>query len=480
MDPVLLSLLKVLFLLPIFLLLSILVFYIPGSLLTNKAKVNLRDDEKIILSTSLGLIIFLLTAISMALLKIRFLVPFIYLGFTLYALYKFKNENFLPFARIFKQKLLMLFLFFGTLIEGFINFPSSFAYKAGHLYWSSQGHDGLWHIAIIETIKKSLPPYNPLFAGEKLFNYHYFSDVVIAEFNRLFPFFTSLDLYFRYFSFLISFLIGLAAYSLLTTWTKNKLIGFLGIFFTYFVGSFGYMILAIQGRGFFGGETIFWAAQGNTIIGNPPHAFCYVLVPTFLLAFYYFLKQKTRLLFLICLLLSGFLAGFKVSAGFVVLAGLLATSVFSLILKKEREIILLTIISGLTNFLTIKSITRGAVSFLIFEPWWFIRTMIVVSDRVNWIDLELRRQFYLAKGGFRATLRIIEFETIAFFLFLIGNLGMRVIGFWEIFKSFWKKTVFKDPVFSTIFFAMLTAFLIPLFFIQKGVVYNLIQFMQYF
>ena len=246
MDPVLLSLLKVLFLLPIFLLLSILVFYIPGSLLTNKTKVNLRDDEKIILSTSLGLIIFLLTAISMALLKVRFLVPFVYLGFTLYALYKFKNENFLPFARIFKQKLLMLFLLTGTLVEGFINFPSSFPFKEGHLYWSSQGHDGLWHIAIIEQIKQNFPPLNPLYAGEKLYNYHYFIDIIIAEFNRLFPFFSSLDLYFRYFTFLIAFLMGIAVYSFLTTWQKNKTIGLLGVFFAYFVGSFGYGVFFVR------------------------------------------------------------------------------------------------------------------------------------------------------------------------------------------------------------------------------------------
>ena len=155
MVAVIFNLLKVFALLPVFLLLSIFVFYTPGYLLINQARLKLRDDEKIVLSTGLGLIVFLIIAILFALLKVRFLVPFIYLGLTLYALYKFKNENFLPFARIFKQKLLMLFLLAGTLVEGFINFPSGFPFKEGYLYWSSQGHDGLWHVAIIEAIKKT-------------------------------------------------------------------------------------------------------------------------------------------------------------------------------------------------------------------------------------------------------------------------------------------------------------------------------------
>jgi hypothetical protein len=480
MDPLIFNLIKTLVLFPIFLFLAILIFYLPGSLLLGKIKTNLRDDEKIVLSLGVGFIIFLLVTIFMALFKIRFLIPLAYLGFTIYALYKFKNGVFAPFWGLFKQKLLMVFLLVGTLVEGFINFPSGFLYKTGHLYWSAQGHDGLWHVAVIEAIKQNFPPQNPLYAGESLYNYHYFSDIITAQFSRLFPFFATLDLYYRYFPFLIAFLMGLAAFTFLTTWTKNKTIGILGIFFTYFVGGFGYLVLAIQGRGFFGGETIFWAAQGNTIIGNPPHAFCYVFLPAFLLAFYYFLKEKTPLFFIICFLLGGFLLGFKVSSAVVLLVGLSFASLFALMSRKDISIVFLTALIGLSNFAIFKTITKAGESFLIFQPWWFIRTMIVVPDRVNWLDLELRRQFYLAKGGARATLRIIEFESIAFFLFLVGNLGTRVIGFWQVGKMFLKKTVFNDRVQTVIFFGLLTAFLIPLFFIQKGVVYNLIQFMQYF
>ncbi|MDP3888465.1 MAG: hypothetical protein Q8Q24_00320, partial [bacterium] len=152
----------------------------------------------------------------------------------------------------------------------------------------------------------------------------------------------------------------------------------------------------------------------------------------------------------------------------------------TLIFKQNKKIFILTAALGISNLITFKLITKEGESLLMFLPWWFIRTMIVVPDRVNWMDLELRREFYLARGGIRATLRIFEYESIAFLIFLVGNLGMRFIGFAEIIKDFWKKKVYKDTLEITLLFTMFTGFIVPIFFVQKGVTYNLIQFMQYF
>jgi len=60
--------------------------------------------------------------------------------------------------------------------------------------------------------------------------------------------------------------------------------------------------------------------------------------------------------------------------------------------------------------------------------------MIVEPSRLNWLDLEYRREFYLARGGIKSILRIIEYEGIGFLIFFFGNLGMR---FWEL-KNLYK------------------------------------------
>lgn len=480
MSTEIISLLKVLLYLPIFLFCTFLTFYLPGLSLIQKSFPKLRNDEKIVLSYSLGFIIFLFSYITFSLIKITpFLLPF-FIIWDIYLLLRLKVKAFIPFLFFRKEKFLFFLLILGTLIEGFINFPSGFPFKNGHLYWSAQGHDGLWHVAVIEAIKKEFPPKNPLYAGEKLLNYHYFSDVIMAGFSKFFLFFNVLDLYFRFFPFLVSFLIGLSAYSFLTTWTKNKKIGLWGVFFSYFVGSFGWLVLLVQKRGFFGGETIFWASQNNTIIGNPPHAFCFIFFPAFFLSFYYFLQKPLPKTFLPVFLLGSFLAGFKVSAGVVLSGGILITSLFFLLFHRKKTLILPAIIISLINFAVFKALTKQGESFLIFEPWWFIRTMVVTSDHLNWVDLELRRQFYLAKGGFRSWLRIIQFEGTAFLIYLVGNLGTRTIGFAYLFKNLLTKEIFKNPLLLNIVICLLVAFAVPLFFVQKGVAYNLIQFIQYF
>jgi len=480
MSPEIISLLKVLFSLPTFLLCSLLVFCIPGFSLAQKIFPKLRSDEQITLSYSLGFILFLLGYIIFSFLKIASFLLLFLIVFDIYFLLKFGIKPLNPLFVFRKEKFLFFLLILGTLIEGFINFPSGFPFKDGHFYWSAHGHDGLWHVAVIEAIKRDFPPQNPLYAGEKLFNYHYFSDIIMAGFSKFFPFFNVLDLYFRFFPFLISFLIGLSAYAFLTTWTKNKKIGLWGVFFSYFVGSLGYLVLLIQKRGFLGGETIFWASQNNTIIGNPPHAFCFLFFPAFFLTFYYYLKKTSLRVFFSLLLLGGFLVGFKVSAGVVLSAGLITTGLFFLIFHKNKAFLLPTIIIPSINFAIFKVLTRQGESFLIFQPWWFIRTMVVTPDHLNWVDLELRRQFYLAKGGIRSWLRIIQFEGTAFIIFLIGNLGTRSMGFLFLFKNFLNKKIFKNQIIMNLTICATVAFLVPLFFVQKGVVYNLIQFMQYF
>ena len=192
------------------------------------------------------------------------------------------------------------------------------------------------------------------------------------------------------------------------------------------------------------------------------------------------MQKNERLFFLIIFLLGGFLVGFKVYAAAVILASLMVVALTRLFLSRRKDLLLLATLTGLSNFMILRLISKDSSSFLVFEPWWFIRTMVVAPDRLNWIDLELRRQFYLAKGGWKSFLRIAEYETIAFLVFLVGNLGVRVIGFWEIIRNFWKKTVFNNPLEMTLFLSMLTSFLVPIFFVQKGVAYNLIQFTQYF
>lgn len=465
----------------VFLPLSLVIFYLPGFWIVQKSKEKLEDQEILALSFCLSLIIFLIEAVFFGLINLRVLtLPTVTLIGVL-IVFKFKGSILTPWRIFLKFKFLSLLMLLGILTMGFINFPNGIQSEKGLMFWSSQGYDGTWHIALMEEIKKSFPPKSPIFSGENLSNYHYFADVIMGEFNRVFFFFSPWDLYFRFFPALFSFMIIISVYSLLTRWQNSQIAGYLGIFFTVFVGSFGYIVNFLRNGNVFGGETVFWAAQLNTIIGNPPHAISLSLMSVFFLALFLYQKSKRKYWLVICFLLAGFIGGFKVSAGVTILVGVTLAAFFDMVFNHRFSVMILAIILGISNAATFRFISREGASLLVLQPWWFIHSMIQSSDRLNLIDWEHKRQHYLSKGTWHAWLRIIYIEALSFLIFLVGNLGMRIIGFYALLKNPLNKiSTLRNPLESAIFGVMLSGLIIPLLFIQKGVAFNSIQFMQYF
>ncbi|KKQ67262.1 MAG: hypothetical protein US86_C0001G0189 [Candidatus Daviesbacteria bacterium GW2011_GWA2_38_24] len=465
----------------LFLILALLILYPIGYLFLASKKNELHPTEIVALSFCIGVIIFVLQAFLFSFLDLRFLAVFFVLLLSGISIYQNKKFLVIPWIKLLKDKLLVLSITLATLVQGFINFPSGYKYKDGLLFWSSQGHDGLWHVSLIEEIKRTLPPINPGISGVELFNYHYLVDVLMGEFARIFPFFDSLDLYFRFFPILFSFMISITIFALMYRWKGSKAIAHLGLLFSVFVGSFGFIISFKDSGNIFGGETAFWASQQNTILGNPPHAISHAILPAFFLAFCLFLKNRSKHWFIISLLLGGVLAGFKVSGGFIMLSGVGVAAFFDFLLNKKKSTLLLAAFLAILNFLAFKSMTsKDAASFLMFLPWWFIRTMVVV--KLGWIDMELRRQHYLSKGTWNANLRILQLELTALLIFIVGNLGMRILGIIEIIRLVIKEklNIFKNTFEIALITSMFAGLVVVLLFVQKGLIYNNIQFMQYF
>lgn len=463
----------------LFLALSALILYIPAFGIIGRYRKQLEDQDIITLSLSLGVVFFVIVAIILSLLNLRYLSLPLILVVSILVVYKYRLDVLIPWKIFIKDRLLLILIILGILTQGFINFPSGYLYKDGLNFWSSQGHDGIWHISLMEEIKKAIPPQNPIFAGENVYNYHYLVDVLMGEFSRIFPFFSSLDLYFRFFPVIFSLMLGVSVFALVTRWQKSKVIGYLAIFFTYFVGSFGFIVTFIKSGNLFAGETVFWAAQQNTLLGNPPHAISHVLLAAFFLAVLIYLETRKLIWIIISFFLASMLAGYKVSGGLVMLAGIAAAAIIDFIRQRKLHVAVLALMLGASNFITFKSMTsKEATSFLMFLPWWFIRTMVVV--KLDWMDMEFKRQHYISKGTWHAWLRVIQLETEAFIIFLVGNLGMRVLGFYSLLRDILKGKSYKRTFDVMLLVTMITGFLIPIFFVQKGIIYNNIQFMQYF
>ena len=468
--------------LAIFCLLTVIIFYSLGFLVLRLLKVITDDINEIILAYALGIVVFVLLVIGLGFFNVRFLMLPITLGILIYNLVVYIKVFLTRFRGLFRFRYLLPIILLGVVIQGLINFPSGYSYNGELLFWSSQGHDGLWHVALMEEFKKGFPPQNPIYSGDILVNYHYLGDVLMGEFYRIFGFFSALDLYFRFFPVLFAFLMNLAAFCFLKSWKKSETIGYLGMLSVSCIGSLGFIVTYLKHGNIFSGETVFWVSQNNTILGNPPHALGFILLISFFLAFWSYLQSYQKRWLIICLILGLILSGIKVSGAIVLLIGLGFVTVYEVLIKRRFQLLLLTAVLGITNYITIKSLTRGLESFLIFEPWWFIRTMVVGGDRLDLLEWEHRRQHYLAQHTLKAYLRVIQLEGTSFLIFLIGNSGVRILGFWEwlIKIKHWDNFKNIDQIEILLFGVMFSAFMIPMLFLQRGISFNIIQFMQYF
>jgi len=456
----------------LFLVLFFLTTYFPGRVLLGK-KVDKQSPLSIFyISVIFGVALIILQALVLGLTNLRIL-SFPLIGIlTIVGLLKHYKIFIKGISEFWSNKPLVVLVCLGIIIQGFINFPSGWQYQNGIQFWSSQGHDGLWHVSFMEEIKNNFPPNNPLFAGHGLTNYHFTSDIFMGEFFRIAPLFSALDLYFRFYPIVLSILIGIGVF-LFASSHWNEKAALWSVFFAYFCGSFGYIVALINHQFIFSGETTFWASQGNTILGNPPHTFGIIFLTSILLLLDIWVKTKKNIWLILIFILGFGLSTVKVSSGVILAGGILATGFFALIFRKEYRILLLGILLSISNFLLLKVISPTAQSFLVLEPLWFPRTMMVV--RLNWMDWELRRQHYMWVNNWRSWLREFSLEFQAIVIFIVGNTGMRLLGFGEIFSKLRKKLDFVDVFMIT---GSAAAVLIVLFFVQSGITFNLIQFVQ--
>lgn len=457
----------------LFVLIVTFCFTIPGFFIILKSNTLASFWEKIVLGTALGFVLFTLLTYFQIMLKIPFLSLAVIIFINLFALNYFrKYKEKIHFFSKTQLSMIFVVLVFGVIGQMAIIAPSGLKIGGELIFWSSHAHDGMWHIALMNELQKGYPIQNPLIAGERLVNYHYFSDLAPAFFNYYFNL-SKLDLYFRFFPLLFSLLLGSLSFIIGEKIGKSFYAGLWSMIFLYFAGSFGYIVTYLQSQTI-GGEALFWSTQIQSTTGNPPQAAALIIFLTFAIFLMQLLKGKNFILSIICILLAGSLIVFKVYAAFVVFGALSLVALFRLF-KKDFQPIIVFISSLILSLILYLPNASNSTSFLIFEPWWYVRTMVVANDKLNWLDLELRRQTYIAEDNWK---RVIQLELTAFLIFLFGNLGMRFIGFFSLFKT--SLQMFRDPFSLYLILATVISFTFPLLFLQKGVASNTSQFFQYF
>ncbi|KKR11450.1 MAG: hypothetical protein UT39_C0007G0015 [Candidatus Woesebacteria bacterium GW2011_GWA1_39_21] len=377
------------------------------------------------------------------------------------------------FGHLSENKFLTAQLTLGTLAWSLVMLKSGHVYSFGMGFWGANGHDGIWHVALINSLSRATLQM-PVFAGSYIKNYHIGFDLIVAAVHKI----TSIpviSLYFQIVPPIIAFLIGLLAYKFVYIWKKSKIQALVAVFFIYFSGSFGWVVTYLR-TGSFDGESLFWSQQALSTLINPPYALSLVII---FFGLYYLAKENGSLpknrTIIILSLLFGILAQIKIYAAVLILSALFFAGVWGFFKRGSNSFLIIFLIASAVSLFVILPTYNFTGAGLIFQPFWFLESMVSDPDRLFWPRMASALYNYKITGN-------IVKETLAyglsFAIFLVGNLGIRIISFPYLGRkilAFKKLETLEIMIFSVI----LLGLFIPMFFIQKGNSWNSIQFFYY-
>ena len=335
-------------------------------------------------------------------------------------------------------------------------------------------YDSPWHLSLIKESLRNLPPRHPSNPKILLNNYHYFYDVFLASLGFLSKL-PILNLHYQVGQLLMATLLILSAIVFGRRFKSNKASAFL-VFFTAFVGNFAYFIpLFLPNQAW--SESSFWVSQTFSMMVNPQLVFSFVtfyLILTLLTKDFY--KKPARHYLMIALILPSI--GFK-SYGWILMSLLYAMDLLINFFKEKKiRYIIYGLIYLILALPLIYLMTGFKSNSFFYHPLWFIDTMVEAPDRLNHLKWRFLLDHYLLTKNYP---RIFALRAVQIAIFYLGNLGTRAIfllfPIWRLIKrKAWKK---HQPLADLLFILFLISSIFPLLFLQRGTVWNAIQFWYY-
>lgn len=358
------------------------------------------------------------------------------------------------------------------LVQMLVVMPSGSNYCSNNLcgiyFWGAHEHDGIWHLALINSAFESWPARFPTFSSALLSGYNAMLDIGLYAIKAI----TGISASFLYFKLVPFLWFG----AMIIVWkkfanifSKNKWYSLALFFFIFFGNSLSYIFKLFH-------EGSIWGASGTLSMQSPQmltNIQFALTLPLIGLLLLIFMKAKTSTRDYLGLFVINFLImGLKFYGGVV---SLLMSTVFSLVLmyqKKLKE----SVLSGLSSVIGFALATwlfynpqdtLGGTPILSWRPMATIHTIIEEASLFYLPAIaNLRNNLYLGEGGVR--LWLIELATLA--IFIVFNYGTRIIGI---------SSIKAKPINWIIGSGIVGGLLLNILFVQRGEWWNTVQFLYY-
>ncbi len=421
-------------------------WFVPGWLLARYTSFSQRIQ--FLLAPVFGICFWALQGYLLGWLQLRWMTYPLLLLFAFLA-WKVRHEI-LPLRWTPKwPRVVWIVLFFGIFLQLVPVLGSGWRTALGPTYYFVNIYDGIFHLSLSRSLVESVPPYQPGAAGMVVTNYHYLSNLVVAELSRVWL----LPLNHVHFHFVPLFLatwMGLVLTALLQGWSKNTRTVVFGLVLFYVAGELTWLIDIVLGGNAPEPFEVF-VDHGVLQFLNPPQAFAKLVFFSVLLLWHEF-WQKRSLMTAFCIgVLTACLLGFKVyfglaaGLGMVIVAGMTA----ALELRKPfvwRKTLVPFLVMGVVTAVLGAAIylpANAAAGGLFFDFLTWPKLLLGVQ-KLNWNEWWLRLQVYQAAGNTRA---LVVWYSLAAGIFAAAIYHLRLLGFLAVFPRLRQKLAGQELLF---------------------------------
>ncbi len=419
--------------------------YLPGAWWIRKLK--LSAWEHLLLSAVLGIILWGVQGYVFGYLHLRWL-SFVYTGFFMWASWPQLASEKKHLATIINRFRhikgadwpVLAMLAVGMSIQLLQVVGSGLRYDQGVAFFRVNAHDGVLHLSFIEALIRQFPPAQPGAIGFPISNYHYWSDLVMAELARVWSLPVSHS-FFQFWPVILTTLTGLAVYLVVRNLGGSKAAAWWSLFFFYF-GTDALYLLALVFIHRWGFE-LSAIDNGATQFLNMPHSFAKLIFLTGLLPLTNWVKTHDRKWGVLSVAILAPVIGFKVYFGMFASAGFSLVVAWQLLSTWIKQLRTMNLFSA-----AVKTLQQKHFHLLLLGVFALITLAIFLPPNKNagglfWSPLEwpklflghqqlnvnewwLRKQVYEEAGSIKG---MIAVDTFAIAVGLICVFGTRLLGF---------------------------------------------------
>lgn len=423
----------------------------------------------LLVSLMSGILIISLSYLFLTYLKIPFLfINVLLIIFSLIVLFKLKPKI---EVRIKSLVLPLIFILVGTILmnnklifEGFD--------KSGGFLLAKGNVDALWHIALQESLKISVPPGNPLYSGQILTGYHYLNDIFWVWFGKLLDI-STINLCIFWAPLFISLLFVATTLLLMRRIFKERSIAYIASSLVVFTSSLSFMApIFFPKAGFH--QSVFWLDQPTYYIFNQQLTLSIAIINIIL---FLFISSYKKWWWLIGLLI-GSLAGVKVYGLLIVFPAIFLIGFYLWYKKRDWNYIGMLLLSTFISIPTILIEGPGLGLPFYFDPGLLVISMFTDPWRLSYPDWAAHRLILIEKHDW-FKLSYLWIKGLA--IFLIGNFNLKILALFFLPVLFKNKNLSKENKIILMFSVIIIGLSLSagLLLAQKAVSWNVVQFLVY-